>query len=176
MTSPPHDNPPGEPPTTADRLDLRVLRSLRRIIRAVDLHSRQLASQHQITGPQLVCLLHVIEEGSVTVSGLAKGIHLSPSTVIGILDRLQAKDLVQRERSTQDRRQVLVSATEAGRALVAGAPSPLQDMLADALSVLPAKEQETIAGSLERIVELMEARHLDAAPILETGPLDPSPA
>ena len=75
-------------PTT--RYDLRVLQALRRIIRAVDLHSRKLLAQHRITGPQLVCLLAVEENQPVTGSAIARHVHLSPSTVIGILDRLEA--------------------------------------------------------------------------------------
>ena len=43
------------------------------------------------------------------------------------------------------------------------------------MSELPADQQATIAQSLERIVELMEVRDIDAAPILETGPIAKSP-
>ncbi len=53
-------------------------------------------------------------------------------------------------------------------------PSPLQRTLADALNALPELEQATIALSLERIVALMEAQEIDAAPILETGPINSS--
>ena len=158
-------------PGTTERLDLRILRSLRRIIRAVDLHSRRLATQHNVTGPQLTCLLQVVHDGPTTVTTLARAVHLSPSTVIGILDRLEAKGLISRQRDVQDRRKVLVTATDGGLAIADSAPSPLQDTLAEALQVLPEAEQETIAASLQRVVELMEARHLDAAPILETGPI-----
>jgi len=76
--------------------------------------------------------------------------------------------------STVDRRVVNVIATAKGRALADNAPSPLQDGLADALKRLSEMEQATIALSLERIVDLMEARDIDAAPILETGRLDQS--
>jgi hypothetical protein len=41
---------------------------------------------------------------------------------------------------------------------------------------LPESETEAIAKSLERVVELMEIRHIDAAPILEAGPLNPQSA
>ena len=68
---------------------------------------------------------------------------------------------------------VQVSLTEQGKALADSAPSPLQDTLAEAMSKLPEAELVTIAGSLERIVELMQMRHIDAAPILEAGPIDP---
>lgn len=150
-------------------LDLRILRALRRIIQAVDIHSRKLSSQYQITGPQLVTLLCVTENGPMTTSEIGRHVHLSNSTVVGILDRLEAKELVKRERSTKDRRLVHVSATESAMSLVQSAPSPLQDVFAKALDKLPELEQTAIALSLERIVELMEARGIDAAPILELG-------
>lgn len=154
---------------TVSGLDLRILRALRRIIQAVDIHSRKLATQHNITTPQLVTLLWIVESGPATVSDIAKHIHLSNSTVVGILDRLEAKGLIGRERSTEDRRLVYAGATSAGEALARTAPSPLQDVFADALRKLPELEQTTIALSLERIVELMEARDIDAAPLLDSG-------
>jgi len=157
-------------PTT--RFDLRVLRSLRRIIRAVDLHSRKLSAQHNITGPQLVCLLTISDHEPMTPSSIADEVHLSRSTVIGILDRLEAKGLVSRTRDLKDRRLVKVSLNDDGRALVSHAPSPLQDTLADAMNNLPEAEQELISASLDRVVEMMEAKNLDAAPILQTGPID----
>lgn len=149
-------------------LDLRILRALRRIIQAVDVHSRKLASVHKITAPQLVTLLWVVECGTSTASEIAKHVHLSNSTVVGILDRLESKKLIQRTRSTGDRRLVHVCATEAGVALAQRAPSPLQDVFAAALHQLPELEQTTIALSLERIVELMEARDIDAPPMLDS--------
>lgn len=161
--------PPGQ--VSAIRYDLRVLQALRRIIRAIDLHSRKLLAQHKITGPQLVCLLSIQEHEPVTPSAIARHVHLSPSTVIGILDRLEVKALLQRERDLKDRRLVHVSLTGQGRALVARAPSPLQDRLAEAMSELPETEQATIAESLDQIVEMMEVGHIDAAPILATGPI-----
>ena len=152
--------------------ELRVLTALRRIIRAVDIHSRKLSTRHRITAPQLVCLLEVVAHGPVTASALSKLVHLSPSTLVGIVDRLVAKDLVTRRRDDLDRRRVLISPTETGTELARNAPSPLQDTLSVALSELPEHERDELALSLERIVDLMEARHLDAAPMLETGPID----
>ena len=150
-------------------LDLRIFRALRRIIQAVDIHSRKLSSRHQITTPQLMTLLCVLDSGPVTPSDIARQVHLSDSTIVGILDRLESKNLVRRERSTTDRRRVYVSITEQGTALANAAPSPLQDELAEALRKLSELEQTNIALSLERVVDLMSARHLDAAPVLAPG-------
>ena len=153
-------------PALAERYDIRILKSLRRIMRAVDLHSRHLSIVYKITGPQLVCLMAIVDEGSATPSAIGRKVHLSPSTMVGILDRLEAKGLIRRERDSRDRRRVNVTATDKCREIVASAPSPLQDTLAKALRNLPDLEQTAIALSLERIVELMEARHIDAEPML----------
>jgi DNA-binding MarR family transcriptional regulator len=168
-TGPTQDN--GRAPNTAERYDLRVLRSIRRIIRRVDMYSKQLEMQSHITAPQLVCLLAVVNNGAMTATSLAREIHLSPSTVVGILDRLEDKGLVVREREKTDRRIVRVSVTPAGIDLARTVPSPLHQTLTEGLDALPEPEQAAIALALEQVVELMEAEHLDSAPILETGPI-----
>jgi DNA-binding MarR family transcriptional regulator len=147
----------------------RILRAIRRIIRSVDLYSHRLATGSGVTVPQLSCLLRVVESGPLTLKALAAELDLSASTLVGIVDRLEVKGLLRRERSRGDRRQVLISATEEGVILASGSPSPLQDRLAAALESLPEAEQAAIAHSLERIVDLMQIRQVDAAPILDTG-------
>jgi DNA-binding MarR family transcriptional regulator len=154
-----------------ENYELRILQSIRRIIRAVDIHSRKLFSTSKLTGPQLLSLITIAENGPLTSVDLGKQIYLSPSTIVGILDRLEQKELVSRTRDREDRRRVFVEVTPTGRKVVEDAPSPLQDRLAEALINLPDLERATIALSLERIVDLMEAGQIDAAPILETGPI-----
>ena len=163
------------PPVPDGQYDLRILQSLRRIIRAIEIHSHQLANSHGITGPQLSCLLAIRDQGKLTAARLAKIVYLSPSTLVGILDRLEEKGLVNRSRSARDRRQVLIEVTPAGEALAAVAPSLLQDTLRNALVALPELERVSISQSLEKVVDLMEARSISAAPVLETGPLNPPP-
>ncbi len=162
-----------DPQVPKGSYELRILQSLRRIIRAVDIHSHKLASRHNITGPQLGCLLAIKEEAPITNSKLAKKVYLSPSTVVGIVDRLEEKGLVCRNRDKKDRRLVYISTTEAGEELITDAPSLLQDTLSNALLQLPELEQISITMALEKLVDLMEARHIGAAPVLETGSLAP---
>lgn len=137
--------------------DLRILRALRRITRGVALHSRQLSSCSHITGPQLVCLRTAIEKGPMTATAISREVHVSASTVVGILDRLEDKGLIARERGREDRRIVFVSATDAGRDLARDTPLPLQQKLAEALQALPEQEQAAMTLSLERVVDLIEA-------------------
>lgn len=159
------------PPIPAANYELRILQSLRRILRAVETHSQVLAQHHHVTGPQLACLLAIREHGALTTCRLAQAVFLSPSTVVGIVDRLTDKGLLTRERGRRDRRQVVVTLTEKGQALTENAPSPLQETFAVALRQIPELERVTITLALERVVDLMDARGIDAAPILEAGPL-----
>ncbi|MBD3220443.1 MarR family transcriptional regulator [bacterium] len=160
--------------TRHPRCDLWILRSLRRIMRAVDVHSRRLAAEYRITGPQVLCLQTVSDDGPMTVTALAKLVHLSSSTVVGIIDRLEQRGWIVRERSRKDRRQILIHVTEEGRELLANVPSPLQERLADGLAELPEKEQVELATAIERIVELLEVPDFGAAPLLETRPIEDS--
>ena len=155
-------------------LEIRILRSIRRIIRAIELESKKLTGQYQITGPQLRCLAQLETGGRQNTSGLARSMHLSASTVVGILDRLEHKGWIERERDPVDRRVTWSTLSEKGRDLLRSAPSPLQETLSRGLAGLSALERAAIALSLERLVSLIEAEDLDAAPFLETGPIDPS--
>jgi DNA-binding MarR family transcriptional regulator len=159
------------PPIPEGNYELRIFQSLRRIIRAIEIHSQKLSHDHQITGPQLCCLLAIKQNGALTTTRLAQTVFLSPSTVVGIVDRLEEKGLVFRLRSTKDRRQVQICLTEAGTRLADSAPSPLQETLAGSLQNLPALELVSITLALDKLVSLMEAGGISAAPVLETGSL-----
>jgi len=159
----------GDPATSLPACPERIVRAIRRIMRSVDLYSHKLAIESGVTVPQLSCLLRVVQAGPLTQKRLAKEVDLSASTLVGIVDRLERKGLVVRQRSTVDRRQVLISATEEGVILAAGSPSPLQDRLASALDAISEQERLAIAESLERIVDLMQIGQVDAAPILATA-------
>ena len=76
----------------------RLLTALRRIVHGVDLQSRRLLQQCSVTGPQLVCLHTLAEEGPLTSKGLAERVHVHPSTLVGIVDRLEEKGLLERQR------------------------------------------------------------------------------
>jgi DNA-binding MarR family transcriptional regulator len=156
--------------TMATQYDERILRSLRRISRAIDIYSRQLAAQHRLTGPQLMCL-HALSRKEPRTSGeLAKTLDLSQATVTGILDRLETRELVTRVRDQRDKRRVLVSLTEVGRQALSAAPAPLHDQFAARLAQLSEVDQAQINRVLEQVVAMMSADDLDAAPILTAGP------
>lgn len=159
------------PMSKPSEIEDQIVASIRRIIRAIDLQSRRLQERYDLTGPQIATLREVHKLGQVTVSALARAIHLGQPTVSGILTRLERRGLVARARSEQDRRTVFIRVTEAGVKVLAEAPSLLQERFRDELSLLEDWEQHWMLSALERIATMMDAEGIDAAPILETGPV-----
>ncbi|MBN2713340.1 MAG: MarR family transcriptional regulator [Planctomycetes bacterium] len=149
-----------------DDYELRILRSLRRIIRVVDIHSRKINSEFKTTVPQLLCLYSISRNPEQTMSDLAKDVNLGISTVNGIVDRLEVKALIKRIRGEKDRRKVFLELTRDGKKLVKNAPPLLQEQLSTRLKELPELEQAAISLSLEKIIQLMEGEHVDASPNL----------
>lgn len=154
-----------------DILD-KVLVGLRRIMRAVDLHSRSLIQRYGLSGPQLIILRELSRLGEVSGSELAKAVSLSLATVTGILTRLENRGLISRRRSSSDKRRVMVRATSEAERILDSAPPPLQESFARQFVKLQDWEQTAILSSLQRLVAMMEARDLDAVPILTTDSLE----
>jgi len=151
----------------------QVLISLRRIIRAVDLHSKKLVQTFGLTGPQLVVLAELEKLGRESISKVAKNVHLSHATVTDILFRLEKQGLVNREKSETDKRKVTVTLTEKGREVVKRKPSLLHEKLAAEFMGLRQWEQTMLLSSLQRIVAMMEMEKetADSTTILVSGPL-----
>lgn len=150
-------------------IEERIVAAIRQITRAVDLQSRRLVEACGLTGPQLATLQAVAKLDHAPPSRVARAVHLSQGTVTGILDRLEQRGLVTRERSTADRRQIILSVTGAGRELLDSAPSLLQDEFRSELARLEEWERLQMLSTLQRIARLMDAGELDASPHLTSG-------
>lgn len=147
-----------------------VLISLRKILRAISMQSRQLSSKCGITTPQLLVLKALNASGTMSVGALSQKVTLSQATVTAIIDRLEKRQLVQRERSSIDRRRVYVSLTEEGQVMQQQAPSPIQESFSRAFAGLEDWEQTLILSTLQRIAGMMNATDLPAAPLLVEDP------
>lgn len=149
-----------------------VLIALRRIIRATDLHSRHLNKTSGLTAPQLLILQTLNQQGQMTIGALAQQISLSQATVTTIIDRLEKRGLVHRERDQQDRRRVYLQLDPQAQTLLEQAPTPLQDSFVRQFQELADWEQSMILSSLERVATMMNAQEIDAAPLLDIGAMD----
>ena len=144
-----------------------VLVALRRIIRATDLHSKYLVKSTGLTMAQVLLMRSIRNKPGVPISDLAGDIHLSQATVTTVLDRLETRKLVVRERSKTDKRKVFVTLTDRGLDLIGNTPVPLQEHFVQNFNKLKDWEQSLILSSLQRVAEMMDAENIDASPILD---------
>jgi DNA-binding MarR family transcriptional regulator len=153
---------PGEPidavqPMDAMALSNAVLKFLRRINRAGDLHSKDLERLSGITTPQLIALRAIQELGEVTASRIAAHVSLSQGTVSMILDNLETQGLITRYRSPRDRRVVHARLTDAGERAVASAPPLMREQFMRSFFALNQAEQMRIVSALSTLADMMDA-------------------
>ncbi|MGI2066683.1 MarR family winged helix-turn-helix transcriptional regulator [Shewanella sp. MF08487] len=147
----------------------QLLISLRRVIRAIDIHSRQLNKHSGLTGPQLMVMQKIAQLDAPLAKTVAEEITLSPATVTTIIDRLEGRGLVIRQRSETDKRKVHLYLSDAGRALLQDSPKPLQEHFIKRYQNLEQWEQSQLLSAVERIATMMDADKIDAAPMLLVG-------
>ncbi len=143
-----------------------IMDNIRRVFQAVNDKSKQAERETGITGPQLWAIKLIGELAPVRVSDLAARMYLNPSTVVGILDRLGSRGLIQRVRSQDDRRVVIVQLTDVGKELLVKSPEVASGLLVGGLEALPVKEMKAIANALEKLVHILGAQELPPQLIL----------
>ncbi len=141
--------------------DVRILHALRQLSRILDINSRRLARERGVTSVQLFCLNTMVEDGTSTATSIAEKVHLSASTVVGILDRLEGKKFITRQRDADDRRVVRVSLTDEGRHVAVSTPHPVQDLLERKFNGLTRAKANGIALSLESLVNMLDGDKID---------------
>jgi DNA-binding MarR family transcriptional regulator len=155
--------------TNADlRMDDSLI-ALRRILRATELYARDLAHAVGLTPAQLRVLQIVDEKESVTPKALATQMGVSQATVSALVDKLVGQGLVERVPSENDRRQTNVTVTKNGHARLEDAPDALQQRYVRAFLEMADWEQAQLVSTLERVADMLDARGLDASPVLTTG-------
>lgn len=153
----------------------QILIALRRVTRAVDQYSRQLAQNHGLTGPQAMIMKEVQREAGLTMGELARRVSLSQATVTDVAKRLEARGLLERSRDEQDRRRVIIRLTPAGQQLLEQPLPLLQESFVSRLGELQEWEQTQLLASLQRVARMMDAEDIDAAPVLASGAVDTTP-
>jgi DNA-binding MarR family transcriptional regulator len=146
--------------------------SLRRIIRATESGARELAKKADMATSELLTLQSVADNPGISPGELAKSLSLSPVTSTVILQKLESRGLIEKIRSTVDKRRLEVVLTEKGKREVNDAPSSLQTRFADRFEQLESWEQHLIASVLGRVTTLLGAEAIDASPILDVGEID----
>jgi len=139
-----------------------TVNNLRRLFQVVNKQSKSVVFETGLTGPQLWAIKVLSDEAanSTTVSKLADLMYLNSSTVVRILDVLEAKTLVQRIRSTNDRRIVYVRLTDRGAAIIDRTPNVAHNLLIKGLNTLSENKLNTIAIGLSQLVNILDSQNI----------------
>ena len=132
-----------------------IIDNLRRVFSVLAEHSRKAEHETGLTGSQLWVVKILDGASPMNVTELARRMYLHPATMVGLLDRLELKELVQRTRSDKDRRVVHVCITDQGRELVRNSPEVAQGLLVKGLEPLTEKKVKVISEGLEQIVTIL---------------------
>ena len=78
---------------------------------------RKLLAELGLTYPQYLVMMVLWEEDGLTVSAVGERLFLDSATLTPLLKRLEAAELVQRVRASDDERKVMVTLTKKGKSL-----------------------------------------------------------
>jgi len=116
-----------------------------------------------ITTAQLRSLFFIDNEGITNFTKLATALGVTSSNVTGIVDHLVEQELVSRTENPEDRRVLLLSVTEKGKALLNSLRESRTKQMSEVLSHLSAEELSILARGFTILVKAAEAHQQEAA-------------
>jgi DNA-binding MarR family transcriptional regulator len=149
-----------------------VADAIRRIAHGLDVRSKRVARECGFTVPQIVVLEAVRDCEGATTGEISRRARLSAATAVAILEKLEARGIVERLRSRQDRRIVHTRLTAVGAELLAGAPPPLAEAFYSGMAALEPDERATLARAFRTVAGFID-RQEEAS---EDGDRPPTPA
>jgi len=136
--------------------ELEFLRLLWQVDHALQRRSKRMAKELGLTGPQRLVVRIVGRFPGLPAGELAELLHVHPSTLTGILARLERGGWIARRADPRDRRRALFGLTERGRGVAAADPLTIEGALARVLAEIPAKNVEAARSLLRALARELE--------------------
>jgi DNA-binding MarR family transcriptional regulator len=130
-----------------DRRDLAAM--FAPLTRALIAREEPVLLAHDISMWGYIVLTALVEQPVRTQAALAQAIHADKSRIIGVLDELQERGLIQRQPDEADRRVHLLSLTPAGDRLRRSVEAGIRRREEQVLAVLPSDDREVFLRSLK---------------------------
>ena len=128
---------------------VRVMESLRRVVRALSTSLRGASRPDGVTGAQLFVLRQIAVAPGLSMNELATRTLARQSTVSEVVSKLTQRGLVTRGTHPDDARQAVLTLTAVGRRTIAGVDATTQERLAEGLASLSAAQRSALAEGLE---------------------------
>lgn len=96
---------------------LKFMQKLWALVHALDAKSKRMHKEIGVTGPQRLALRIIGRDPGIVAGDLAAMLHLHPSTLTGVMSRLEDQGLIERTTDPDDRRRMHLGLTARGRRL-----------------------------------------------------------
>lgn len=140
-----------------------VVQTLRVVFRAIQSHSRWVEGQCGVSAAQLWAMWELFAAPGLRVSELSQALSIHASTTSNMLDKLEAKALIRRERGGPDQRVVRLYLTVQGTELLAGAPRPAEGAVTHALHQVSDETLAQLSSGLAGLIAAMRGADHGAA-------------
>ena len=130
-------------------------------------------ARYRLTYAQWIPLYKLFQQDGCTPIAMARDLSMDPAALTRSLHRLEAKGLIRRERSTQDRRVVHLWLSDEGRAVAEHVPGVMAEVLNSHLQGFSHDEWQLLLRLLQRMLANGEA--LKAAPATADTPSSKGP-
>lgn len=132
-----------------------AFRLILRLVRMVQSGMQSISPGQDLSGSQLWALWQISAQPGLRVAGLAEALHIRQSTASNLLDKLESRGLVRRERSTSDQRVVRLYLTESAVNMVTDIPGPMQGRLRHRLRKMPAPIVQGLLEGLSSVLDTL---------------------
>lgn len=145
-----------------------ILINIRKIVRSINLESKRVQKDYGVSIPQILCLnfLYQSPNFQATQSEIKEFLNLNPSTVSGIIQRLEKKGLIARLPKSGDKRVTNIILTAVGETLLNTIPPLLHDRLNKKLENYNQYELQNIEKVLVQLVDVLQISDVDASPLI----------
>jgi MarR family transcriptional regulator, organic hydroperoxide resistance regulator len=145
---------PAEPKPLGETLAFMQL--LWAVAHGLESASKRMHAELGVTGPQRLVLRIVGHHGRISAGALAEVLHIHPSSLTGVLQRLEQAELIRRESDPLDRRRALLELTRRGMRLNDEQQGTIEANIAAALSKLPKGKIAAAKAALKAIASSLE--------------------
>ncbi len=135
-----------------------ALKQFRVIFGTVRQHFREIEASCGISGSQLWLLHEIANHPELGVSRLAENLAIHQSTCSLLVEKLVKKQLVEKQRLSEDQRKVGLIVTQAGKMLLANAPKPLDGILPQVLTTLDTETLQSLNTSLKTVINKLDGQ------------------
>jgi DNA-binding MarR family transcriptional regulator len=144
---------------TAVELDeaLQFMRTLWETVHSLQKTSKRMSRTMGITGPQRLVIRAVGLAPGLSAGAIAKLLHIHPSTLTGVLQRLERQRLVRRVRAAGDARRACLSLTDRGQRVNGAGEGTVESAVRHVLALVPVGDQRTARHVLNLLAAALDS-------------------